>query len=351
MAIFANPAYPLPNESVVISSSGTIGEVQIVEITSAPSASTKELGYLIQDSDIVPNNIFDIAENRIESDTTTFDEPGEYGVTVYDLRQWPGIPSFPGDSAGVERWEIISSSIGTVNVSAHVTLPMLTGSGQGVTLQLAINNDTVRASALIDPVDEKSRLATLQSTVTAALAAIVGSTVSSIGTDLQTGVQDLLTNYEAHRETAVPVHSNKDVTNAVTRFGAKSQDGAVSLLNELRIKLLQHMQDSTSTKRAWHVIEEDDLKNLPLAQSAFDLGTATVLSADLRERAYERHREQISSPGSHGSKDTTNFLAGPSLLDDIVVSYFDALAALNPSAITGEPMGALEAGHRYGFRT
>jgi len=353
MTINVSPQYPLPGDTVTISESSTIGEVQVVEITSAPSASSKTLGYLIiEDTDIVPNGVFDIAENRIQSNQTVFDEPGEYGVTVYDLRQWIGIPSFPSDQSGEERWELIASYIGSISISAPVTLPLLIGSGQGATLKLAINDDTVRAATLKDPADEKSRIASLQSSVLYALSAIVGSSVSSMGTDLQTGINDLRTNYEAHRIRAgVPppgVHQNADDTNMASRTDADSQEGAISLLNELRVLLLQHFEDgSVLLSRPWH--NEDDLKNIPLAQPASCIGTATVLSADLRERCYERHRVLVANPACHNNPDNTNALNVPSLLDNIVVEYFDALAALAPVAIPNEPMGAIETTHRYGF--
>lgn len=351
MAITISPQYPLPGETVTIAESSAVGEVQVVEITSAPSESLNELGYLTVDTDTPINGIFDIAENNVQSNQTTFDEPGEYDVTVYDLRKWIGIPSFPTDQSGEERWEIIASYTGSLHVSAPVTLPLLTGSGHGATLQLAINDDTVRAASLIDPTDDKSYIASIEGSVLSELAAIVGSSVSSMGTDLQTGVNNLRLRYEAHRKRAlVPppsVHLQADSTNVTPRTDADSQEGAISLLNELRIVILQHYEGSITATRPWH--NEDDLKNIPLAQPATSLATATVLSADLRERGYERHRVQVANPACHNNPDNTNSLNAPSLLDNIIVSYFDALAAIAPTAVVNEPMGAIETIHRYGF--
>lgn len=355
MALVIAPAYPLPGELVTISDSSTIGDVQVIELTSAPSASTMELGFLLRGTDQRPTTPLAIADNDWQTDAVAFDEPGEYGVTVYDLRQWSGAPSFAGDPGGELYHELIATYSSTLNVAAEVTLPLLTAGGVGATLQLAICNETVRAASLIDATTEAARVATLDSSVTAALTSLVGDAVSSMGTDLQTGVNDLRAKYEAHRIlTGGPVfgvHVVADNTNAARTGDADSQEGAIALLNILRSLIISHLRNSSaqSLGTRWHQLNEDDLKNLPLTGSATTLAAATVLSADLRERCYERHRIQKANPASHINDDTTNVLAAPSDLDALIVAYFDALAVVNPAAVAGEPEGAVDAEHMYGF--
>jgi hypothetical protein len=351
MAITTSPAYPLPGEEVTIAESAVTGDVQVVAINTRPSASTKTIGFLVQDVAVPPVGIFDIVEGSYQTNVTTFDEPGEYGVTIYDMRQWAGSPSFDGDGAGELRYQLIATFTGTVHVSALVDLPILAEGERGITLQLTVNDETVRDAELLDATatDEAARVAALNSTVTAALAALVGNTVAAVGTDLQTGVADLRTKYEAHRKLLSGVHIALDSTNQVSRGDPDSQAGAISLLNELRDQLLRHLWDATGALVPWHPVEEDDLKNVPVAALATDLATATILSADLRERCYERHRVQTANPASHGSADTTNTLAAPSLLDDLIVTYLDELVKVDPSVVSGEPEGAIDAEHRYGF--
>jgi hypothetical protein len=42
-------------------------------------------------------------------------------------------------------------------------------------------------------------------------------------------------------------------------------------------------------------------------------------------------------------------LSVPTALDDVIVAYFDALAATTTTGPTGEPDGAVDAESRYGF--
>jgi hypothetical protein len=348
MAVSTTPTNPVVDESVVITESALIGETSVIEITSRPSLSTKELTYLTLDVEEVPNDIFEIVEAGIQTDTTTFDEAGEYGVTIYDIRVYDGAPSFPDDQS--QKWyQLIASYTGTVYVSALMILPMLSELGDGATLQLAINNNTVRAATIVDATTEAARVAALQATVTAPLAALVGVTVASIGDTLQANVNDLRGNYEAHRVlVAGAVHAAADTTNVSTYTDSTSVEGAILVLNDIRDKLLKHMQDSSTAAVPWHT--NDDLKNLPIAAAASDLGTATVLSADLRERAYELHRLQIAAPIVHGAADGGNALKAPGLVDNTIVAYFDALVVENPAVVAGEPDGAIDAEHRFGMQ-
>ncbi len=351
MAITTSPSYPVVDEEVAITESTATGDVQVVSVDSRPSASTKTLSFLTVNIDAPPTNIYQIAEGEYQTNATTFDEPGEYDVTVYDMRRWEGAPGFDGDGAGELYYELIATFTGTVHVGAYVELPILAQGGDGVTLRLTVNDQTVRAAELVDATTEAARVAALNSTVEAALAVLVGDAVSAMGTDLQTGVADLRVNYEAHRKLigVGPVHIASDVTNSVDRGDADSQAGAISLLNELRDQLIKHLWDSSAAGSPWHPVNEDDLKNVPVAAAATDLASATVLSADLRERCYERHRAQTANPASHGVADATNVLNAPTDLDDLIVAYLDELVVVSPTVAAGEPEGAVDAEHRYGF--
>ena len=347
MAVSTTPTYPVVDEVVTITDTSLTGDLVVIELTSAPSASTMDLGFLISASATTPTSIQDILEREIQISTATFDEPGEYGVTFYDVYRFEGAPSHVGDTA--EIWyQFIATYTGTIHVSATVDLPMLTAAGDGATLRLTINDATCRAATIVNATTEKARVAALQATVTAPVALLVGTAITSLNDSLDANVSDLRAKYEAHRVTVggIPIHLVADSTNACSLTDADSNEGAIALLNELRVRITAHLSDATSAAAPWHT--EDDLKNLPLARAATDLGSATVLSADLRERVYELHRAQAVSPACHGAADG-NALKVPSRIDNAVNAYLDALAIENPTVVAGEPEGAIDAEHKYGF--
>ncbi len=358
MATSTTPTYPVVDESVVITDTSLVGTVAVVEITSVPSLSTKETGFLTLSDDDPPISALSVAIAELETSTTTFDEPGEYGVTIYDVRRWDGAPEFDEDQGGELFYELLATYSGTVHVGFVTDLPMLAANGSGAILRLTINDRNVRAATIVNATTEAARVAALQTTVTGALIAIVGDTVTAMGTALQTGVNDLRVNYEAHRVLiAGPVHPIADNTNSVDQGDADSQEGAISLLNEIRTELIDHMRNSTAAAARWHAVGEDDFRNLPITGQAADLASATVVSAELRERCYERHRIQElgagappeNNPPCHTNDDAVNTLTAPTDLDSLIVAYLDALANEDPTAVTGESEGGIDAEHMYGF--
>lgn len=286
--------------------------------------------------------------------TFTPDEPGEYTVTAFDFRAFSGAPAFPGDPSGDERVELVATQTGTVHVGALMDLPILTDTGHGATLRIQVNDTTIRLAELRDHVTDLSRVAALATTVTAALTALAGTVVLTATGVFQTRVEDLRAEVEDHFETGGggTFHVNADTVNAIDRNEATSQAAAFSLLNDLREKLASHLRQLTTVGIRVHT--NDDETSVAVASPAVDLGSATVLLADLRERVFERHRilDSTSSPPIHQNVggDTTNPLTAPTLLDDLIVAYLDAIVAADPDAAAGEPEGAADAGHMAGFK-
>ncbi len=362
MTISTSPTYPVVGETITLSSDALSGTDRVWILSSVPAESALTTGLLVTPTDEDQTGVVAALLAGTNVETFTPDVAGEYGVTVVDIRRDPGAPSFDGDPAGVRGVHILGTEEGTAHVGATSDLYIGTEAGDGATLRLTIVDETIRAATLVEPTTETARIAALQSSVTSPLAALVGVTVASAGTDLQTGVADLLTNYEAHRElTSGSVHVSADITNGVHAHGTGSQAAAIATLNLLHEALLGHLLTSTTeynlggnapvggSSNPWHTEDHDDGTNVPVAPAAQTLAQATVLSADLRERCYERHRVQIASPDTHGAADSTNTLAAPSKLDDLIVAYLDAIVATNPTAPTGEPEGIQDARHRYGF--
>ena len=358
MALVVAPLYPLEGEDAVLSLTVTSGSATVYSLTSVPSASALSVGLLLTDVPAgiaVPEDAVDAVERGYSTNTFTPDVPGEYGVTAYDLVQWLGIPSYPGDPAGEQRWQLVASQSGTVNVGKAVDLPILTVDGRGATLRLSVVNETVRDADLVDATDEWARACILGAGVVATLAALGGAgvAVNSIGNDLSTDVADLRTKYEAHRVVVGGCHANADATNTVLRTAPNSTAGALLVLSYLEDAILGHLKDSSTAATRWHTggagTPADDFRNLPITGTPGTLAQATVFCADLRYRCYARHRVQTATPASHGIADPGNALTAATVLDNVIVAYLDELATIAPAAVAGEPEGVMDARQRYGF--
>ena len=237
-------------------------------------------------------------------------------------------------------------------------LPVNTEAADGAVLRLQVNDNTVATADLVDPLNEKSRVAALQPAVVVAIDALVGSSIAALGPDLVVSVNELRTAYEGHRVEKVilgpGVHMIEDAVNTVSLSLVTSQQGAIELLNDIRAQLTAHMRTSSNSSSPWHFNLADDLDNLPLAAQANSLATATVLASDLRFRVHERHRVQdddtTGGPPVHDEEDTVNVIpTSATPLELAIVEFLDALAAVDPVAPPNESEGAQDAAHRYGF--
>ncbi len=344
MTISTSPAAPVALDDVTVTASTATGDVVCIEITSVPPTSSVATAIVKLPGDATVYGAADVVSKKRNALSFTPDVAGEYGVTVYDFRYVP-------EMAHTEtRYDLIGSESGTVHIGETLDLPIVTTKGDGATLRIVVVDETVTGASLVDATTERARLAALQSSVTVPLAALVSLTVGAMGTDLVTGVNDLYDAFNRHRVfTSGSVHAAADTTNSIDTSDADVQESAIKVLNATRAAILGHLEDSTGATTPWHT--DDDLKNYPLTAPANSVATAIVLSADLRERVYERHRLQISSPNTHGSSgDATNPLAtSPSALDDVIVALLDAINDSDPTAPTGESEGAQDAQTLYGF--
>lgn len=354
MTITTSPTSPEIDEETTVAASTLIGSVQVLELTSLPNESELSAGIVTLDTTLTITNTLQVAENDLATLAFTPDVAGEYGVTVHDINELANPPSTVNDRGGDRRFVYIGSESGTAHIGdAELDLSIVTILGDGATLRIKVRDDVITAASLVNHLNEKSRIAALQATVIAALAAMITNVVNATGGPLQATTNALRAAYEEHRVEAVDnVHragANLDDTTNVVRFtDADSQEGAIDLLNDLRDTIVAHLTEANAAPVAWHA--EDDLKNLPLIGKANTLAEATVLSADLRERVYERHTQQIANPASHPAVDSINGLAVALFMDLAIVAYLDALAAADVAAPTGESEGVQDAANLYGFR-
>ncbi len=330
MAVTTDPATPVEGDTVALESDGSGGTFVRWELTSVPSDSAVETGFLIRDGEYLDEFEADVA--------------GEYGVTAhgYVYRR------DPRSHVALTQAVLVGSESETVHVSAVVDLPITTTLGHGATLRLGVLNDNVATAELVLPLTEISRLAILDTTVAAAVAALVDEDVADIADSLEDAANDLRREFTDHRSHAVSHPVNLDTTNAVNRAASHSTADSITLVNRLAVVVIAHAISGADATDPWHAAS--DTLNVPLAPLATTQNGAVVLLADLRERVFERHRVKIASPGVHAAADNTNALSTPSLLDTVIVEFLDAVADAAPVAAAGEPGGASFLAGALGFR-
>lgn len=330
--------------------SGTVSNNKRVAVTAVAAGKlTLDATYTLT-SETVTSSLRGALEGGSNPiDTFTPDVAGEYGVAAYEYFYAPAVGSYDGDPLSVAQYRLLSTSTTTVNVGTALDLPINPVSGHSTTLRIIVIGDTVRAAALVNPATELARMAALDATVAAAVAAMVGVAVNSLDADFITDVTTIGAAYEAHRILVTgSVHYSSDTTNALLREQAYSIPTAIQRLNDIAAKLIGHTQ-ATSAGGTWHGFD-DNLNTLQVAPSASSLAEAIVLKADLRERLYERHRGQTSAPAVHGLADNTNTIAAPATLPAAIVAYLDYVADNTPDIPAGEAEGVSDAQAAWGFR-
>jgi hypothetical protein len=97
----------------------------------------------------------------------------------------------------------------------------------------------------------------------------------------------------------------------------------------------------------------DDWSSLPVAPESFDLASAWLLLADLRERCYEAHRVLTAplTPACHIGADATNVLTAAKPLDNAAAAILTELAKESPTAVAGESDGLLLGAAMFGCTT
>ena len=345
MALTTSPANPAPGDSCSITSSlntGAVANAVLLEVTSVPSRSAIALGYQYAANDTLPTSgAITPAMARAAATSFTGDVAGEFGVNAHLLY----LRSATADED--ERIAVKAVDSDTVYVSSTLTLPIRDIRGRGADLVLTVNNLHIRAAELLNPVDERSRLATLTSAVTSAVAALVDVTVVSAFGSLETLLDDLIANANAHFG-STDYHEAEDTTNTISRPSLLSQGAVIAAANLTRTALLGHLDAGGAGD--WH--QTDDTQSRITAPVAADIGQATVLVASMRA-AYEDSHRAIGNeePVVHSNEngDTVNTLAASPLLHVAIVELLDALSEPT-SEDAGEGAGAIYAATEAGFR-
>lgn len=346
MSVTTSPTALVAGTALTVSSDagGNIAiDTTVVELTSVPSSSALSTGYVLVNADTGATSAQQAAASLNSTNTFTPDVAGEYALKVYLFQRLPSTGT-PGIDS-VDRWILRANESATLNVGGYADLPIVTRRGDGATLRLTVAGSTVTAASLVSHTTEVARVAALQTDVTDALTAIESTAVATALGVTQTRITDLRDEFEDHIASAT-WHVAADTANGPTLSQPTTQDAALAVLNELSDIIPAHVNSLT-----YHT--NGDGAAVPIVGTATTLAEATVLLADLRERCFERHRvrDTASTPPIHDNSggDTTNALTTPTLLDDIIVAYLDALVAADPSVAAGESEGLIDAAHMAGF--
>lgn len=336
MATTTDPEYPVAGEEVTLATDLGDPDVARFELTAVPNTSALSLGLFVD-------------EGGLPIKTFTPDVAGEYTVIASGYYDFTAPQAYVGDPCGGTRTKLMGVETTTINIGGYAELPIEPVNGHRATLRLAIVGDYVRAAELVDFGTELARVAALDTTVAAAVTALVGIAVSALDVDFIADVNACCLEYEAHRVDTISHDGTGDTVNVLLREPAYSVPAALRRLNDWSSKIIGHTESLTSGG-TWHA--SDDTKNtLQVKPFAGNLGEGTILKADLRERVYERHRMMTSTPAPdvHSAADELNFLADPLPLPVAIVAYLDFIATNSAGAAAGEGEGLADAQAGFGF--
>lgn len=423
MSIDYTPQYPVASEELTLTLSGAAGTKFGFELTGAPAQSALQKGLILKQQpagSTIPVSPLLAATSNLLASQFTPDVPGEYSFKAYDMREVVGTPSFVGDPSGETRYVLLGTQSGTVKVGSLMELPIVTTDGNGATLQLRVVGEYVRGAEFTNSLTEIGRAAALEQTVTQALSLVVGKTIDEACTDFLPALKELRDKYngEPLATTSVGatsghrarggggrVHFAPDTVNVLNAGIPFSLKFAVKLVNDLREKLLGHLEDSmkyavpaavaapyNQWDSFWHFTAEDqtnstspvyttvgsargtpgaDTTTTPIIDSAIDLPTATVLLCELRWRVFDRHirlghgpqsthpwltKDQSSAPHINFDGDIVHDEiqdVAESPVDTIIIRYLDTMVRMDPNFTppAAEGAGMINMAHKYGFVT
>lgn len=361
-SITPTPAYPVAEKPVVIGFSTGTGNFVKGYYTDAPIGSKVKTELLKTKASRIPAFTSDAGKTV----TLTPDMPGVYTFTIEEYTKGSSAHggAYQDDPAGFQTEALLSTTNGiTLSVGQKVTCAVGTG-GDKATLTLFIVGTTVRRSTeelhgftsplITDAKTGKAQTAMLNTAVVAAVYALADQTVSAIGGNPATVLDNIITNFNAHL-TQATVHNTNDTSNTVsTAFsGATTPIGLQNSASEVLRRMRWHMRNDDGAgngtgSRTYHVVSTvnvADWTNSLIVTAAGEILDSILAIADLW-RAYEAHRV---STAVHSNADTTNSLTALPALLNIHRLFLAELQKYGPTAPASVNSGVTALLHGYGF--
>jgi hypothetical protein len=295
----------------------------------------------------------------------TPDKGGGYALLLEEIQRGAGFSGgYEGDPRGAPSEDIVADEETTLHVASQLTCKLGFGSDLA-TLRIFVAGESIIATTsdqhgLATPTIDlggqptaKARAAAESSAVRGALADLVGSATTALGSPAAV-IADLIGEYEDHRERSGS-HADPDESNTIDADSYASLDsltGQREALSKLREALTRHIKnvDPTSDTQASGTASYHNgisWSALPLANiGAGDDALSVMVAAADTWRAYEAHR--VSSV--HTSADNSNRADALPPLLELHRQFVAYLADLSPATPpTGHAAAALLA-NAAGFK-
>lgn len=356
------PQRPIPGRDVNITFALTESGSTYVKVwvTSAPEGSSEKAKLDKTTSDRVL--FYQGAGGSEDQLTVKLLTAGKYNLVAQEYTK--GASSHGGayaDDPNSYETETAVGAEATLSISVGQRLSIRLGSRRDTAkLALYVWDDTCYATTLQDhgevtpaiegTTSEAAATAALSSDVVTAVDALAGQTVATIAGNPNTVMADLISKYEVHRASAV-FHNAADGDNTIdASFSVSGAQAAIAGAGELLRKLDLHYRNASSADPAtgtqtYHLVgvKRADYANLPIADSAGDAASASLLLADIW-RSYSAH---IASTTVHGTADTNNPSALPPLMT-VMRYFFESLRQQNPTAPAVKQTGVVQLVQTYG---
>jgi hypothetical protein len=332
MPVTLSVTYPVAGETVAFTSTTGDSDVCEYSLVTAPADSALTAGKLV--------NAQGVAVREFVPDV-----PGAFVLALFPKQE------MCADAAtGIYLKTLVTESF-TVHVGAALYLDLAPTNGHRSRLKLTIVGSTVRAAELVEPATTLARDAALDTTVAAAVEALVDVTVAGLDNTLETNANALRSAWGGHRVAYSPsgpsVHNSVDTVNTTISGDARSNEAAIILVRHLAQRITTHMMPGI-LDQGWHDFE-DSKNTLMVSPNCTTLAQATVLSADLRFRVFRRHIGQVSDPQSHNTADPLNDVPNAQPLSAAIVAFLDYVSSNNPTAPGNESEGVADALGRFGL--
>jgi hypothetical protein len=364
------PEYPPPGiETTLVVSLNFGGNFARLWVTAAPEGSElrAKLDAAKQTIGVTPRVEFKESEGTLDPIRYRFDKGGAYTFAIQEYTRgtsYGGGYQYAVDAAPSETKEGSENSV-TVYIGQRMTTRLGTPQ-DSATLVLWVWNANIRPTtvavhgeatpAVQNPLTKRALIASRDSDVTTAVAALSGAAVSTAIGSLVTVFKSVVAVHNQHvNVTAGSVHTETNLfARAPSMYATATKctpEGVSALIRAQRLHYSNDENDATGSgasgpgSSAAHTAA--DSQNLPLLSGASEDDMVAAVSDCWR--CHEAHRVTLSSVHG-GTGDTTNVATALPPLMTVHRYFFASLASQSPSTPAGSSSGATLLTQLAGFK-